>query len=244
MSPPSTGPERDETAIVCASYPGRPDRARQVYGELFRRAFEFVYDNRVPGAIAEFGVYRGFTAMLLADLIVEFGTAQHLYPDAERRPLCLYDSFTGLPATTHAADRESYAVAAGAWGPGTVASPQNTEERVRRELRGRLGEDGWSVVPGFYEDTLTAESLPDEVAVVNLDCDLYESTLVVLDRLLGHGRLPDGALVCFDDWNLNRANNRYGQRRALVEAARRHPQVELEPWLSYGWHGQAFVTHR
>ena len=54
-----------------------------------------------------------------------------------------------------------------------------------------------------------------EVAIANLDCDLYASSVQVLDHLLGRRLLPDGAVLLLDDYNCNRANPRFGMRRAM-----------------------------
>jgi hypothetical protein len=230
--------------IMCMTYPGNSQRAARIYGEAFRMGLEFISDNRVPGAVAEFGTYQGFGTLLLADLIREYAIEHDEYSDQPQRHLYVFDSFAGLPGSGEAGDTESYAVRAGAWAKGTVACPPGTQERLRGELATRLGEGTWTIIPGYYEDTLDSGTDIPELALVNLDCDLYQSTYVVLDYLMTRDLLPDGAILYFDDFNCNRANPAYGQRRVLSVMSQKFPGYELEPWHNYGWHGRAFIVHR
>ena len=234
-----------DLSVACATYPGDVARARHIYGEVFRMGFEFIFGNRVPGAIAEFGTYEGFTALMLADLVGEFAADQENYSDQPQRHLYVFDSFCGFPASDNPADKDSYAVADfGSWVEGEDASPPGTEEMLRKELAERLGANQCTIVKGYYESTLTPDLPLSELALVNLDCDLYQSTYVVLDHLMGNSLLPDGALLYFDDFNCNRASPRYGQRRVVADLAVQYPQYDLEHWHNYGWHGRAFVVHR
>ena len=221
------------------------DRARAVYGEVFRYAFEYVYGSHIPGAVAEFGCYEGFSSLLLADLLVEFDAQSDFYAKIFPRHLYVYDSFAGFPLSTNKVDAVSYEVAdSGYWRESEDASPPGTEEFLRAEFARRFGDAGWSVVPGMFADSLTAHPIGHQVAIANLDCDLYASSVQVLDHLLGRQLLPDGAVLLLDDYNCNRANPRFGMRRAMRECfARTDGRYEYSEFLRYGWHGRAFFVH-
>jgi hypothetical protein len=97
----------------------------------------------------------------------------------------------------------------------------------------------------MYEDSLVSHPLPEQIAIANLDCDLYGSTVTVLHHLLGRRLLPDGAVLLMDDYNCNRANPRFGMRRAMRECfAATDGFYEYSEFLRYGWHGRAFFVHR
>lgn len=239
VTPPRTG------QVECATYTDR-DRALRVYGEAFRTTFEYIWGSHIPGGIAEFGCYEGFSTLLLADLIVEFNAQDDWYTKIFPRHIYVYDSFAGFPKSTNAVDSISYEVAdSGYWREAEDASPPGTEEMLRRELTRRFGEDGCSIVPGMFSDTLVSHPITEQIAIANLDCDLYSSSVEVLDHLLGNRLLPDGAVLLMDDYNCNRANPRFGMRRAIRECfARTDGFYEYEEFFRYGWHGRAFFVHR
>src|SRR5689334_11237539 len=60
----------DPTLLPPPSY--TRERADRIYGEAFRRAFEYLSETRVEGDVLEFGTYRGYSARLLACMIREF----------------------------------------------------------------------------------------------------------------------------------------------------------------------------
>ncbi|RKT82961.1 Macrocin-O-methyltransferase (TylF) [Saccharopolyspora antimicrobica] len=221
-------------------------RATEIYGEAFRCAFEYVYGSHIPGSVVEFGCFEGFSTLLLADLMVEFDAETEFYAKIFDRGLHVYDSFEGFPKSTDVVDAISYEVSdSGYWAEHEDASPPGTEELLRAELARRFGDSGWSVVRGMFEDTLVSHPLTEPVAIANLDCDLYASSVQVLDHLLGNRLLPDGAVLLLDDYNCNRANPRFGMRRAMRECfARTDGFYDYSEFLRYGWHGRAFFVHR
>lgn len=208
------------------------ERADQIYGEAFRRAMEFVTYQRIPGDVLEFGTLNGYTARKLAELMVEIGHPGNLV---------LFDSFEGMPAVENPVDRECPEIAAGAWRPGT---PRTRIPDVEHQILDRLGSllgDRVRIVKGWYRDTVDyLDTAPP--SIVHLDCDLYESTLTVWEAL-GAGRLwQQGQIILFDDYNSGRGSWEFGQRAATGPRpiAGAH---QMEPWFSYGWHGQSFIVH-
>src|SRR4051794_17343920 len=142
--------------------------------------------------------------------MLEFDAQSDFYAKIFPRHLYVYDSFTGFPASTNRVDAISYEVAdSGYWRENEDASPPGTEQFLRDEFARRFGESGWSVVPGLFADSLAAHPVGHRVAIANLDCDLYSSSVEVLDHLLGRQLLPDGAVLLLDDYNCNRANPRF-----------------------------------
>jgi O-methyltransferase len=103
--------------------------------------------------------------------------------------------------------------------------------------------DAYTVVPGFYEETLAAmapEDEPRNIALAYVDCDLYSSTKTVLEFL--RPRLKHGMIVAFDDYFCWSATQAAGERRAMRELAADDERWEWVPYVQYGWHGQSFVV--
>ena len=100
------------------------------------------------------------------------------------------------------------------------------------------------LIPGYFEKSLTPELIEKhrirKVGVALIDCDLYSSTVEVLDFL--RGLIGDKTVLIMDDWNCFDADDNRGQRRALREFLATEPHLSLEPLLSYGEYSQAFVV--
>ena len=225
--------KNDPTAFAPPAY--NLEHAQEVYGKAFRKAFEFIIMNFIPGDIAEFGTYRGFTARTISELIRETAFKAHLH---------LFDSFEGLPELTSPVDSASYeGDDTKVWfkGQTTFSEPELIEKALKKIIK----PDQLSMHIGFFEDTLHRDTLDKELCLVHIDCDLYQSTICVLSRLFEYGRIQDGTVILFDDWNCGRANPQLGERRAFKEVMDKHrDQFSFSHYFNYGWHGAAFIIHK
>jgi O-methyltransferase len=154
-----------------------------------------VIERDIPGVIVECGVWRGGSsiAMLLAQ--------QERYGDV-RKKVYMLDSFEGLPPVT-ARD-----------GPLAAAWQSDTTSPIYYDnCRASLGElreallmlglppQTWELVPGWFADSLPplVERLrDDEIALLRLDGDWYDSTLICLEHLVP--LVHEGGLVLIDDY--------------------------------------------
>ena len=167
----------------------------------FDAVFKHVICESIPGDYLEFGVFRG-SSMALA---YKCATRGHL----EKMRFFGFDSFEGLP------DSEG-----GVFEKGTMVCSQ----KQFLKLIAQYGIDTTRVttVKGWYKESLTAQLRQThaltQAAVVNIDCDLYESTKIVLDFIAD--LLKPGSILIFDDWyhfahKVNPAQ--YGEQRAFEE---------------------------
>lgn len=144
-----------------------------------------------------------------------------------------FDSFEGLPDIS-AIDRQEI------WKKGKL----KTDEEVFLATCHRHGmpAERLSTVKGFYDETLTPELRnrlgPRKAAVVYVDCDLYLSTVPVLDFVKDF--LQPGTIIVFDDWNCFLADPDRGERRAWREFLEREPNLKFEEFSSTGMQ-KAFV---
>jgi O-methyltransferase len=232
----------EDVGRVSATYTDAA-RAERVYGEALRTSFEYVYGSRLTGAVVEFGTYLGFTASIIASLIAEFSANEYEYGDHPPVSLYLYDSFEGFPDSASEIDARSYEVSVtGEWTRGGDWVPEGTERRLREHLERQLDPSRLVIVKGFYEQSLRHSPVPEKVALVNLDCDLYESSRLALESLVTNDCLQDGTVILCDDWNCNRANPELGQRRAMRDVFE-ESAFSYSDFFPYGWHGRAFFVH-
>ena len=180
-----------------------------------RACVERVVADGVPGDLIETGVWRGGTTVFMRAILAAHGV--------EDRTVWVADSFAGVPEAEDPADpaghlhRYDY-----------LAVP---EDEVRATFaRYGLLDDRVRFLPGWFRDTLPA--LGDErFAVVRLDGDLYESTMVALEHL--YPRLAPGGYVIVDDYgaldSCRRAVDEYRARHAIVQP------IEQIDWTGVFW---------
>jgi hypothetical protein len=194
------------------------------------RSFRRIRKERLGGDYFEFGVYRGST-FAHADRL----TRRHL-PCSSMR-LFGFDSFQGLPSPTGMEGATGEFLE----GDFSCALPEVRENLDRRGV-------DWSrlhLVEGWFDETLNhdlkATLRPAPVAIALIDCDLYRSTLSVLEFL--EDLLQPGSILLFDDWDCFGGRNHMGERRAFAEFLQTSTRVLAEPWIRFGRRGQGFVIH-
>ena len=142
-----------------------------------------------PGCVVECGVWRGGMSA---------GMAEVLGPD---RQYFLFDSFEGLPRAREDVDG-SWVVA---WQKDTT-SPAYTyynncvaaQEEAAAAMK-LSGATSFSLVKGWFNETLPRFAPPCEIAILRLDGDLYDSTRVCLENLYPH--VAPGGIVIVDDYH-------------------------------------------
>jgi hypothetical protein len=200
-------------------------RERLARQEFFYNAFKALRFNGIAGDYAEFGSWGGMTFALA------YGESRRHGHTAK---LWAFDSFQGLPAPSGAEDEHPE------WRAGKMAT--NLEEFHAICAANGIPRDSYTVVPGFYEDTLPQRSPaegPTDVALAYVDCDLYSSAKTVLEFL--RPRLKHGMIVAFDDYFCWSPTQPSGERKAQLELVAEDDSWEWVPYVQYGWHGQSFV---
>jgi len=83
------------------------------------------------------------------------------------------------------------------------------------------------VVKGYYKDSLTPKLqqslLGKSIAVALIDCDLYESTVPVLEFIRPF--LQQGSILIFDDWSCYYGSDEKGERKAFLEFKASYPEL-------------------
>jgi hypothetical protein len=126
-----------------------------------RRAFKALEFNGISGDYAEIGCCGGITFAL---------AHKQIESTAARRHLWAFGSFKGLPPAQSMDDSHPH------WNEGELAMSLGDFLSV---CRGNgIPESEFTVVPGFYDDTIGAEAsytgtLPTDIALAYIDCDLH-----------------------------------------------------------------------
>ncbi|ODR04973.1 macrocin O-methyltransferase [Mycobacterium sherrisii] len=149
---------------------------------------ETVLADDVPGDLVECGVWRGGASILMRAVLAAYG-------DQTRR-VWLCDSFEGVPPP----DTVNYKADKGIrlHRHARVLGVPETEVRANFDRYGLL-DDQVRFVPGWFKDTL-ADAPIEQISVLRLDGDLYESTIQALDAL--YPRLSSGGFCIIDDYHV------------------------------------------
>lgn len=196
---------------------------------FYAEIMKYIEFNRLRGDYTEFGVYKG------ASFISSYTAAARLHLPQMR--FFAFDSFRGLPQP--ASPRNAEPFRAGAF----AASMAVFEKALKRA---HVDLERMVIIPGWFNVTLSPEIKIEHgltrVAVAWIDCDLYESTVPVLEFLVDI--LEEGAILVFRDWYCYRGDRNQGEQRAVKEWLARYPDVALIPYRSISWNGEAFLFHR
>ena len=146
---------------------------------------EQVLADDVPGDLMETGVWRGGSAIFMRG-------ALHAYGDRHRR-VWAADSFAGLPRP----DEEQYPADAddGHWKAAYLAV--GLDEVKANFARYGLLDERVQFVVGWFRDTLPTCPV-EQLSVLRLDGDMYESTAVALRSL--YPKLSVGGYAIVDDY--------------------------------------------
>lgn len=151
----------------------------------------------IPGDIVECGVSIGHGALLFLLLSEYLGVERTYYG---------FDSFTGFPDP--AEQDESTPIT----GKGFWANPPETVLRVLKE--GRISEaiirKHVRLTKGMFDETLP--KYQGQIALLHLDCDLYESYKISLTAL--YDKVAAGGIIMFDEYDDQRWP---GARKAIDE---------------------------
>jgi O-methyltransferase len=174
-----------------------------------------VIKQNVPGDLMETGVWRGGASIFMRAVLQAYGD--------RNRKVWLADSFQGLPKP----DAETYPVDLGSdfWIFPELAVPL---EKVKANFaRYGLLDDQVRFLPGWFRDTLPSAPI-DRLAVLRLDGDMYESTIVALRSL--YDKVSAGGFVIVDDYFC------FDMCRKAVDDFRAEENI-VEPLCQIDWTG-------
>ena len=126
---------------------------------------------------------KAYEAITLTNgLILEFGVRHgssiRQLATLTSKPIYGFDSFAGLPEDWHEESKEVY-------------STKGKIPKVPTHV---------TLIPGWFEETLPLflAKHGEDVALINMDCDIYSSTKTVLDLL--SARIKKGTIIIFDEY--------------------------------------------
>ncbi len=200
------------------------------YGNVMLKVFEYVSEMKIEGDYLEFGCFGGYT--------MTWAYKAAKYFNMKDIKFYGFDSFEGLPKI-QGVDAEYPEFKQGEF--------STSEEQFYKDLkRGKVDTSRVVTIPGWYDVTLNEQlykKLPiKEASVILVDCDLYSSTVPVLEFITNY--VVDGTVILFDDWNCFRSSPEHGEQKAVKEWLENHRDITMTKYLPFEAFGQSFIIHR
>jgi O-methyltransferase len=196
-----------------------PPRAETMIGTMrmdnLRACVTEVLADDVPGDLIEAGVWRGGAAIFMRAILAAYNDTQ--------RSVWVADSFVGMPVP----DPERYPADTGIDLSGVATLAVSRQQVEANFERYGLLDEQVKFLPGWFSDTLPGAPI-EQLAVIRLDGDLYQSTMDALSSL--YPKLSAGGYVIVDDYFA------FPACRKAVEDYRAEHSVN-EPVESIDWTG-------
>jgi len=145
---------------------------------------ETVLEDKVKGDFIETGIWRGGTCIFMQGLLMAYGVTD--------RTLWAADSFEGVPTPTWPEDK-GFDISANVLPVLAVSLDEVKELFQRYDLLG----GNVKFLKGWFKDTLAVAPI-EQLAILRLDGDLYESTMDALVPL--YDKVTRGGFVIVDDY--------------------------------------------
>jgi hypothetical protein len=169
---------------------------------------EFMAQYKPPFSILEFGTAQGYAFAKL------LGATRYLHLE-DQVTVHGFDSFEGLPVASSAEDR---GLMRNPWMTGAYRASYDALHAyaVKHKFH------NFRLHKGYFEDSITPDVLEGfrttPPILVWVDCDLYTSSVTVLQRLIPV--LRSGCVIYFDDLDFNYRSRFTGQARLVREINR------------------------
>lgn len=186
----------------------------------------FISYNKVKGDYFEFGCHSGMSTAIFFNLFKKVNLSQIR--------LFAFDSFEGFPDLTDIDRFHNYE-------KGQLSFSYDNFLKVLKANKMK------SVISikGYFDDVLNDELKVkhqiDKASIILIDCDLYSSTVPVLEFI--KDMLQTGTVVIFDDYYIYQGDQNKGEQKALMEFQKKYPNIIFREYLNIGFSAKAFIIN-
>lgn len=159
------------------------------------RATDYIVKNDIKGSIVECGVWKGGSIMAVLSTLLK-----HNIND---KKVYLYDTYEGMSTPT-----ENDKSVRGEDALNAFEEKDEVWDKIKcysslEEVKENVYSTGYNAeklnfIKGKVEDTITKDNLPEEISILRLDTDWYESTKHELEFL--YPKLVKGGILIIDDY--------------------------------------------
>lgn len=194
------------------------------------KIFKCVRAWKLEGDYLEFGTYNGRTFTQAYELSKKYNIRNMRF--------IAFDSFKGLPKPNHKEKMNER------FYQGQYSCSKDEFIEILKSSKVDLSKV--KIISGYFDDTLNDE-LKKELKLVNaaivwIDCDLYESTVPVLEFITDI--IDNSTFVVFDDWFSFGGNPNMGEIKAFNEFVKKHPDIEFIEYDRFHTAGKIFLINK
>jgi hypothetical protein len=203
----------------------RKRRTREARFNILQSALRLLDFNGIDGDYVEFGCFRAETLPLAHRINRTLPMQRHLWA---------IDSFQGIPAPQGFRDLHPR------WSEGRkFTSAADFQRRCRRH---GVPESAMTMVICPYPElnALAADQLPDNIALVYVNCYLHSQVVHVLEML--RPRLKQGMLIVFDNYFACSRFHQSGDRAGFEQFQRSINAFHFCRYQTFGFAGCSFIA--
>jgi len=232
------------TKIIIEPSVLQPHISKQIWHETnaFKWASAYVIKNQIEGDYLEFGVYKGVSFIETYNQIKDY--SKIFYKNGPKSPneknifndmrFHAFDSFEGLPETKNPSNPIQYF---------SGAYSASEDEFRKRITQAGLDMSRVTITKGWFNESLnkdTAKNLNlSKIAVAYIDCDIYESSVDVLNFITPY--LQTGSVLVFDDWFRNKGISTTGVQGAVLEWLNHNTNIKLQHFYNADTRTAVFI---
>lgn len=210
-----------------------------VRSSFFKTAIRFIDYELIEGDIFEFGVYTGRSLALLSHFHEK--SKQSIHKIDFNRNIVGFDSFDGLPESdNHPRWKKNMFGINHSYHPTCKIGDKVTPETIYHLFETyNLPKPNIEVGDFSYTLDCVIPSKYKKAALVHIDCDLYESTKIVLNKI--SPIIQEGTLLIFDDWFNFKGNKDKGEQKAFYEYFNNQNKWGYIEYQTYATFGKSFI---
>jgi len=166
---------------------------------------QILFQEKIEGDLVETGVWRGGVILLMAAILAEQNSSNRL--------IWAFDSFSGLPAPNSSKYPEDKGLKLH-----KISLLTASLEEVKSNFAALdISTEQVRFVKGWFKDTLPENNV-EKIALLRLDGDYYESTILALEYL--YPKINTGGFLIIDDYfafeSCRKAVNDYRKRKKIT----------------------------
>ncbi len=139
----------------------------------------------IQGSVVECGVWKGGMSAAMAELL---GNTRQYY---------LFDSFEGLPDPKEIDGQSAIDWQKDKDGPWYFDNC-TADIKYAEECMKKTGIDSFTIVKGWFSETLSGYKMSEGIAVLRIDADWYDSTIECFENFFP--KVNEGGLILLDDY--------------------------------------------
>ena len=192
---------------------------------MMRKAMTYLKLSDIFGDYYEFGTGSGKTFAFVYHLVKR---------NIPNMKLIGFDSFEGLPELKDLDKNSQF----------ETRKQVHPFERFKKEMKlKKVNLNKVIVKKGWFKDTLTQRYSNNKASLIFIDCNLYYSSVEVLNYIAKYDLIQNGTIMVFDDWFYFKNNKKKGDQMAFREFLEQNKHIGATEYFPFKHSGKSFIMN-